>query len=229
MAKKRKPVKKRQEQKGTNWVLIGGIIFVGVVAVGALLFLALNPPSSAEALSLEDYCAENDDRCVVIGDANAPITVVEVSDFGCPHCRDFHNDTLPGIQDGYISSGDVRWIYLPFALGNNTLPAANAAVCAQEQGKYSEFAAALFGLPTIEQGLTREGFLTAGEQIGLELDSFASCLEDGRYFSMIQDNISAATQSGVSATPTFFINGEMARGALPFNEFQRLFALQLES
>lgn len=223
MAKRPRKVKKVQEKRGTNWMLIGGVIFVGVIGLFALLFLALRAPEPAEVMALSEYCTQNTDRCVEMGAVDAPITFVEVSDFGCPHCQDFHQEKAVTIKQNYVDNGQVKWVTMPYALRAETVPAANAALCADEQGKYFEFANALYNLPT-EEALVRDGFYSAAEEVGLEIDPFTSCVDDGRYNDTINSNQQAARTARVSGTPTFFVNDQMVSGNLPLSEFERLFA-----
>jgi protein-disulfide isomerase len=222
MAKRPRKPKKVQEKRGTNWIVIGGVIFVGVLGLFALLFLALRSPEPAAAVTLADYCSENEDRCVELGTDNAPVTMVEVSDFGCPHCKDFHQEKSATIKETYVDAGQVKWVFLPYALRAETVPAANAALCANEQGQYLEFSDALYRLP-IEVGLTRDGFVSAAEEIGLAIDQFESCLQDGRYNQTIANNQEAARAARVSGTPTFFVNNQIISGNAPLAEFERLF------
>ena len=222
MAKRRRKTKKTQENRGTNWLVIGGVGLVGVIGLFALLFLAIREPEVEQPQTLAEYCTENDGNCVSIGADDAPVTFVEVSDFGCPHCQAFHQEKSAPIQENYVDPGTVKWVFLPYALRAETVPAANAALCASEQGKYVEFSDSLFNLPT-ETALTREGFTTVASEIDLDVDSFAACLEEGRYNRTIGDNQQAARVVGVSGTPTFFVNDQVVSGNLPLSEFERLF------
>lgn len=226
MAKRRKKsVKSTSDKRSTNWLLIGGLTLGSVVVLFALLYLALQEP---ETQTLAQYCESNSENCVTLGAQDAPVTLVEVSDFGCPHCRDFHLDTAPGIKDIYVDNNQVKWVFLPYALRAETVPAANAAMCAAEEDKYFEFSEALFNQST-EQALTRDGFLIAAEEIGLDVDAFTACLIDGRYNRAIGENQNAARSARVSGTPTFFVNDQIMRGAQPFSEFQRVFESYLNS
>lgn len=216
--RRRKRSRKQKDERQTNWILIGGIVAVGVIGLFALLFLSFQEP---EQQTLAGYCAENPSSCVTQGNEDAPVTIVEVSDYGCPHCRSFHVETLPLIEEQYINNGQVKWVTLPYALSQRTLPAANAAMCAEEQGAYAEYSEALFEQQQAPVALTREGFTQAAEQVGLEMDSFSQCLSEGRYNATIQNNINAARENRVSATPTFFLNGRALEGALPFSVFQQ--------
>jgi protein-disulfide isomerase len=228
MAKKPIRTKKTQTKKGTNWLLIGGVAVVGIIGLFGLLYLALREPDSTRQ-SLAEYCDSSDGNCVGYGDEAAPITLVEVSDFGCPHCRAFHQEKAPTLMERYVDTGDVRWLFVPYALRAETVPASNAALCANEQGQYVEFADALFNTEPAEQALTRNGFIAAAEEVGLDIDSFTTCLEDGRYNRVVTTNQEAARRAGVSATPSFFVNDVIIRGNVPMEEFERRFQQILSS
>ncbi len=223
MAKRRKTTKKTQEKRGTNWVLIGGVVFVGVMGLFALLFLALRAPEPQATPSLAQYCSENAGSCVEIGEPDAPTTFVEVSDFGCSHCQAFHQEKSTPIKENYVDTGKIKWIFVPYALRAETIPAANAALCANEQNKYLEFSDAVYALPT-QIGLTRDGFLIAAEEVGLDVEAFTTCVEEGRHNGTIGRNQQAARAARVSGTPTFFVNDEMVSGNVPMSEFDRLFS-----
>lgn len=222
MAKRQKRTQKQQEKRGTNWLVIGGVIAVGVIGLFALLYLAVSEPGTQKAQSLSEYCQENSENCVSMGAADAPITLIEVSDFGCPHCRSFHQEKGSAIKEQYVDTNQVQWVFLPYALRSETQPAANAAMCAEEQGKYFEFTEALFNQDT-ETALTRNGFFLAAEETGIEIEPFTTCLEDNRYSRIISDNQQAARTARVTGTPTFFVNDQIVRGNVPMSEFENIF------
>lgn len=217
--KKTATVKTRQKRggRGTNWTLIAIIGVIGVVALFGLLFLSLRP---ATAQTLADYCAESADACHSEGNPEAAVTVVEVADFGCSHCRDFHQQTWPQMVTEYIDSGLVNWVMLPYALNSGTLPVANAALCAGEQDAYFDFTNALFNDANWPTPLTDGSYVALGESLVADPDAFAACVAANRYSGVLQDNIRAAGDAGVRATPTFFINGTKVEGAYPFDYFQ---------
>jgi protein-disulfide isomerase len=214
---KRRRNSKAQSKRETNWLLIGTIIGAGILIFGVMLVLALRPP---DTLSLFDYCAENSDRCMSQGEADAPVAMVEVSDFGCIHCTDFHNQTAAPLTEQYVETGQLRWIALPFALGPNTVPAAASAVCAADQGRYFEYTDALFAIADFELRLSPIGFRQAAEAVGLSLDSFDDCVESGRYLALVSQNQDAARDANVTGTPTFFLNDERINGSVPFQVFR---------
>lgn len=210
--------KKKVKSQKTNWTLIGGIVGGGVLFLIALFVLSTR---EAETLSLTEYCQENSANCVVEGDSAAAVTVVEISDFGCSHCRDFHRETWPQLAAEYVETGQVRWVSFPFALRPETVPAANAAMCAGEQDAYFEYSDALFSFPDQRDALTDAGFQEAAAAVTLDMSSFQECVDEARYVGTIEANNNAARKAGVSATPTFFINGRKLEGAHPFTTFQQ--------
>jgi protein-disulfide isomerase len=106
-------------------------------------------------------------------------------------------------------------------LRTETVAAANAALCAEEQRGYFAFGQTLFTQPDQLGSLTETGFLQAATAVGLDTAVFQQCLDEGRYTPIVLDNMAAARQAGVSATPTFFINGRKLEGAYPFSAFQQ--------
>ncbi len=217
----RKTRQKRQTAKReTNWILIGGVVAVGVIALFALLFYSLQGQPVATVAA---YCEENPDNCITSGNADAEVTVVEVSDYGCSHCKTFHDETMPLLQAQYVNTEQIHWIALPYALSSNTLPAANAAMCANEQDAYFEFSEALFAQQQTlaSSGFPLDGMLQVADQVGLDLDPFAQCVQEGQYNQVVSENVTAAREAGVSATPTFFVNDRMLEGAYPFSVFQQ--------
>jgi len=202
--------------------LIGGIF--AVVAVGLFALLALNlqgGSTTAELLSLASYCEENPERCVAEGSPDAPITIIEVSDYGCNACQTFNLETAGLVQDLYLTPGQVRWLYVPFALGPQTVAAAEASMCANDQEKFIDFHFQMFEIQGTEKALTRDGFLEVATDLGMDVDVFESCLKDGTYRSIVQLNIEAAQEAGVNSTPTVFINDKPFVGAYPLSSFQQ--------
>ena len=222
MSKRKVTRKPRQAppKSKTNWGLIAGV--VGAILLLLLLFMTLFGNSgTAEAETLEAYCAENADNCISLGDPSAPITIVEVSDYGCPHCRNFNTQTAPEISKEYIESGEVQWVIMPYALSTGTLPPANAAFCASEDAEFVTFHENLFSLQESQTGFSSDNIINIGASAGITDDDFVQCVNNRRYTQQVNDNITAARKVGVDSTPTFFINGEIFKGAQPFSAFQQ--------
>lgn len=215
------PQRRKQQTRETNWVVIGGLIIVGVLVFGGLLFLALQPSQSEPVQALSEYCADNSKRCIFIGDESAPVTLVEVSDFGCVHCQSFHAETATPLKEQYVDTGNVRWIVLPYALGPTTVPAAASGMCANEQDLFFDYANALFAIEPSTDRLTANGYRQAAETVGLDIEQFEACMDDGRFLDIVNSNQDAARAVGVSGTPTFFLNDEEINGAQPLAVFSQ--------
>ncbi|MCB8945754.1 MAG: DsbA family protein [Ardenticatenaceae bacterium] len=228
MTKRRRRVKKEVKRQ-TNWMVIGGVVVLGIVIMGGLLALTLRNSETTEVVTLATFCESNPENCVFEGSAETAVTVVEVSDYGCPHCRDFHKETLPALKQQYVNSGQVRWITLPFALGGERIPATNAALCANEQNAFAPMSELLFDQQGSSAAFTRDGYLTAASSLGLDMAAFTECVDDGRYDDTITRNIRVANGLRVNSTPTFFINDRRLEGAQPFAIFQQQIDAALNS
>ena len=161
----------------------------------------------------------------VWGSDNAPITIIEFSDYECPFCTKWHLQVWPLIQANY---GDrVRLVYRDFPLVNihsNATPAAAAANCAREQDKYWEFNEFLF---TGEYSLNEDAYRSLADELGLEMEAFNECLESKRYNAEVQADLDYAVSIGVQSTPTFFINGLAVVGAQPYDLFEFIIEKEL--
>jgi protein-disulfide isomerase len=149
------------------------------------------------------------------------VTIVEISDYGCTHCRSFYMETEPLLKERYVKTGDVRYLVVPYALSAATVAAANGGLCAAEQGRFFEYGRAMYQQYDEPDARQREGIVRAGEQAGVDGAQFTDCLNESRYNSVLQENIRAVGEAGVTSTPNFFINGQHIEGAQPFAAFQQ--------
>ncbi|MBI4159115.1 DsbA family protein [Candidatus Woesearchaeota archaeon] len=168
------------------------------------------------------------DGAPVIGDKDAKVTIIEFSDFQCPFCGRFYEQTLPSLQKEYIDTGKVKLAFrhLPLSFHEYAMPAAEASECANEQGKFWEYHDKIFD----NQGLLSNEILsTWAKEVGLDADKFDKCMKDGKYKSEIQKDLSDASAYGASGTPTFFINGKILVGAQPFSAFKQVIDAELSA
>lgn len=160
-----------------------------------------------------------------IGPADAPITIIEFSDFECPFCQRWNSDVYGKIKEQYPDQ--VRLVYRDFPLESihaNAFPAAEAANCANEQGQFWPFHDKLFSM---EKGLSTQAYTDYASDLGLNLDDFEACLESGKYKEEVRADFDFAANLGVRSTPTFFINGIALVGAQPFEVFQDVIEKEL--
>ncbi len=181
------------------------------------------------------------DNDPIRGDPNAPITIIEFSDFQCPFCARFHVETLPSLLEEYIDAGKVNLVYRDFPIQSihpNALPAAVAAECANEQGKYWEYHDTLFekqnGWSRLDSNAVISTFSQYATDVGLEQQQFDSCLGSGKYLEEVQGDLSDGRDYDITGTPGFFIgNDEIGfvkiNGAQPFESFQKVIDAQLDT
>ncbi|MFQ5989352.1 MAG: DsbA family protein [Candidatus Methylomirabilales bacterium] len=168
-------------------------------------------------------------RGPALGSKNAPVTIIELSDFQCVFCEKFWRETLPRLETEYVNPGKVRLVYRHLAiLGTQSLRSAQAADCAGEQGKFWEYHDMLFA----SRGFLR---LTNGKlkgyarEIGLDQESFDRCLDSGKYTQKVKEETMMGLSLGARATPVFFINGTMLVGAHPFENFREIIEEELQA
>jgi protein-disulfide isomerase len=159
----------------------------------------------------------------VLGPSNAPVTIVEFADYQCPYCHRAQ-DTVDLVMSRY--AGKVQLVHRDFPLDGHpgAYPAARAARCAGEQGKFWDYHRSLMK----EQGdLSESDLLARAKTLKLELDPFKTCIASDRYDSAIRESVEAGSRAGVSGTPAFFVNGRMMTGARPFEQFQEVIEAEL--
>src|SRR3989344_4940012 len=167
------------------------------------------------------------DDDAVLGDPNAPVTLIEFSDFQCPFCRKFYKETLPQIKKDYILTGKAKLVYRDFPLVQihpGATPAAEGAECAQDQGKFWEMHDAIFdehekqGSGTVQ--FTVDDVKKWAANIGLDTSKFNQCLDSGKYKQEVEKDLADGSAAGVNGTPATFINGRLVSGAQPFSAFK---------
>lgn len=161
----------------------------------------------------------------VKGNANAKVTIIEFADFRCPFCNQFFTSTENQLFKDYVDSGKVKFAFRQYAfLGPASNVAADAAECANDQGKFWEFHDYLYKNQPSEADTSMYNTNTltqAAISLGINGDQFRSCLDGKQGDSKAQTDFSDGQKAGVSGTPTFFINGTPLVGAEPYSAFQQ--------
>ncbi|MFH1393043.1 MAG: DsbA family protein [Patescibacteria group bacterium] len=222
------------EEQNNKFLIPAAIAFAGIVIAIAVIYSAQNPNQNANknneniaALAALPVISSSD---FILGDQNAPVTVITYSDFQCPFCSKFFKEVESELREKYIKTGKVRFIYRDFAfLGDESLWAANATRCAGEQGKFWQYHDYLYSNQSGEnQGAfskaNLKGFATV---LGLDKEKFNSCLDSEKYTAAIQKETKEGGDAGVSGTPASFINGTLYAGALPFATFTQIIDSEL--
>ena len=200
-------------------------LLAGVAALVLVLSVAVAPAAPGAAAE-QPARLKLDARELSLGRSDAPVTLVEFTDYQCPFCRRFQAETFPLIKKNYIDTGKVRFIVrdLPLDFHSSARPAAEAAHCAAEQGKFWEMHAALLaGADPLANG----GIDQRARAVGLDLARLHECMRGARYEAAIAANAAAADSLGLNGTPAFVLGrvedgvlvGEVGAGAQPYVAF----------
>lgn len=200
---------RRKEQRGR---LLG----IGLVTLGALFlaFLIIYPNVRpiGDVVTPSQVTRSNVDFNT-IGDPNAPITITEFSDFQCPYCRLFFENTETALREKYVDTGKVHFIYRSVGefIGAESKAAAEAAYCAGDQGKFWEMHDILFANQTGENvGAFGDRRLSAfAGEIGLDMNQYDDCVSSGKYDDQTLQDAKDATAAGIKATPSFILSYEV--------------------
>lgn len=160
-----------------------------------------------------------------IGPEDAPIVIVEFSDFQCPFCKRFQDETAKQLLAAY--PGKIRFVYrhLPLtSIHPEAFPSAEASMCANEQNAFWEYHDKIF---ENQDKLGRELYMQIASDLNLGVTAFENCLNTGKYKDLVQQDSDFAINLGVQSTPTFFINGLALVGAQPLEAFKQVIDKEL--
>ena len=187
------------------------------------LAMVLTAPAQAQKVDLKDLLTPGPLPDRVLGEANAPVTVVEYASLTCPHCADFHKEVFPKIKANYIDKGQVRFIFRDYPLDDAAVAASMLARCAPED-RYFTMVDVLFDQQrnwAIKDKVI-PGLLRIAKQAGFTEQSFETCLKDNQLAQQIYEGAQRGSQKfGVRSTPTVFVNGEPVRNTASFDDFQK--------
>lgn len=174
-------------------------------------------PDTGSDVDMADLIGGN----AIIGDPDAPITIVEWSDFECPFCARFYNDAYQDIKENWIDTGKAKLVFRDFPLSfhANAQKAHEAAECAGDQDMYYEMHDALF-----ENGVSGgvSSFKTYAADLGLDQAEFDDCLDSGKHEAEVKKDMADGMKAGVQGTPGFIIEGQLISGAQPYAVFEQL-------
>jgi protein-disulfide isomerase len=203
----------REARRRRLMMIIGGV--VGVAIIAAVVLILVNRDDSGNgsnlpavsALSAPEITAQRDG--LTLGDPNAPVNIIEYGDYQCPYCSIASKEGFRPMLDEYIATGKVHFTYVPMSfLGDESKAAAEAALCANDQGKFWEMHETVFANHSGEnQGAySRARLDSMAQNIGLNMDQFKTCMDSSQHEGEVANYANVATQAGVTSTPTFVIN-----------------------
>lgn len=161
----------------------------------------------------------------VLGSANAPVQIVEFSDFQCPFCKRVE-PTLKAVKDKYGDKVDIVYMDFPLPMHNHALDAAKAGRCAEEQGKFWPFHDAMFA---DQSKLAPADLKSIAKTLGLDTAKFDDCFDKAKYEAGVRADMNQGKQLGIDGTPAFFVNGRMLVGAQPPESFNQIIDEELSS
>ena len=197
------------------------IAFILGLSVGYLLWGG--NPGSANPVHRVDVSTDGDPS---IGPDNAPVTIIEFSDYQCPYCQRWHDQVFQKLMAAY--PGKIKFVYRdnPLPIHPEAEPAAEAADCAGVQGAYWKFHDDLF---SGQYGFGRTAYEQYAKDLGLDTAAFTACLDSHQFKAEVEADAEDAANAGLSSTPSFAINGRLLVGALPFADFKSVIDEELSA
>ncbi|MCL4263008.1 MAG: DsbA family protein [Anaerolineae bacterium] len=186
-------------------------------------------PQEMEIPTPVTIALEAEDVAFALGDPNAPVQIVEFTDYQCPYCQQHSVETLPRILQEMVANGRVYYVFKDFPLDMHpeARVAAKAVRCGGEQEAFLEMHDAVFNSQEQWAGQGEAAgdiFASLAADLGLDGDAFAACYQSSEQDDLVQANVEEAIALGVGSTPSFFFNGYLASGALPFDSFEQIVA-----
>jgi protein-disulfide isomerase len=244
MSKRQEMREKRSRQQRNNRTIAIVLISLGALAL-AFLLIYPNIKPVGEVVNA-DPNPRPQANMNAMGDPNAPVTILEYSDFQCPYCRNFWENTEAQIVENYVKTGKVYFVYhsmdnfvsdnINRSQGTNNTEsrdAAHAAYCAGDENKYWEYHDMLFTNWNGEnQGaFSRKRLDAFAEALGLDTAAFKACMDSDKYMAQVKQDAADGEKDITSSpeydsasgygTPAFIINGKLIQGAQPFSVFQQ--------
>ncbi len=160
----------------------------------------------------------------ILGSQSATVWLIIISDFQCPFCKRWHEESWEAIRREYVETGKIRVAYvnLPLSMHRNAWPAAHAAMCASVQGKFWPMQDALFRTQKEweESSDPRPAFEALGRDVGVDVEALRACVKAEATLPLIQGDVDRANTAGAQSTPTFFVGGKPVIGAQPLATFR---------
>lgn len=237
---KRQAIREKRRRDKQRQRLITILVVVGVSLIIAALLIA---PSIRNSLvpvgDIIEVTPETRPMAdgTAMGDPDAPVLIEVYEDFQCPACRIYSNEVEPLVTENHVANGEVYYVFRQYPFLDDRAPskesdqAANASMCAAEQGRFWDYHDILFANWNGEnQGsFSDKRLLAFAEALGLDTETFTACFEENRYQDQIQADLAAGNAAGVQGTPSVLVNGEIVRpGYVPtYEDIERMIEVSL--
>ncbi len=222
-----------ETEKKQNYLLPVSILIAAILIAGALIYSTgvkntIRQPADENKKTGEQPIGLQIGDDVILGDPDAPVTIIEFSDYQCPFCGKFFQEAEPLIRKNYVETGKAKMVLKDLAfLGPESKAAAQAAECAKDQSKYWQYHDALFEAEIKDNkenngNLDRNLFEKIASDLKMNTKEFLSCFDSKKYANEVENDIKEA-QSAMerTSTPTIFINDKMIQGAYPYATFSQ--------
>jgi len=235
------------EKKDSTFISLPASILIAAVLIsGSIIYLVWsqgrqalkNPNGGAAAVGDTGNQAPQDTsflklgaRDAILGEASAPVTIIEYGDYQCPFCARYFSQVEPSVRADYVKSGKVKIVYRGLAFLDQRSPdkeshaAAEAAECAKDQGKFWPFHDAIFSAEE-KDGQENNGnlnevlFLKIAGDLKLNVPDFKTCYESGKYSAFVDQVTQNAAAAGINSTPTTFVDTQEVKGLIPYSQLK---------
>lgn len=203
------------------YVLLAVVAVIGIAAIAWQ-----TSQSSGPRITQLTNVTPGEAEGYLMGDPNAPVTIMEFADFECPACANWATIQKADVVQRLIETGEanLRFFDFPLNIHPNTVQAHTAAACAADQDRFWQMHDALFQGQTEWAGKSRPErfFERYARDLGLDVAAWEGCYESGKHTARILGNVREGERLGVSSTPTFVIGNQVARGSLPYDQIKAL-------
>ena len=214
------------------------VLFIAIFAiVGFMVFAVIRRPDVADPV-VSAFTTVNMDSPMTLGNRDAKVSVIQYSDFICPSCSYFSTQIMPTIEREFIDTGIVKFEFRPMAfIADGSVQAGEGAFCAIEQNKFWDYHDAIYNVvvdktlrqnldPKSEVILTKDSVEQIASSVGVDADSFGTCMSSQTHLSDIKNATSTAQRNGVTGTPYIMVNGQKYTGNITLDAFRAFIKAQ---
>jgi protein-disulfide isomerase len=188
--------------------------------------LAASAPAAPARATTDSALLARADDGRTAGRQDAKVWLIEISDFQCPYCRQWHDSTYPAIKREYVDAGRIRMAYvnLPLSSHRHAMPAAEAAMCAAAQGKFWPVHDGIFDAQDDwhDDADPMPAFTGVAQRAGVDMTAWRGCVEGHQTRALIEADAERAMRSGIQSTPSFIVGNQLIAGAYPVGVFRQV-------